>query len=226
MKRLRKILLWTGSLVLAYITFNIVRLLFIEMSIKNDCTAVVEKHATESYSLQEYPLSKQKYYYSCSISTISALKGFYGQPADEDAIIKENGISIDRMGMSPGDVLKYMRISLPGKKIDLRSYIKDSDVLELIASQLKAGIPVPVFYSTPDVTDTLRFGTHYSTVTGISFPDKNVTIANVYGYHEILPFKTFLNYLKHTDPRYKKVFTVELAKFLGVIKNNTLYIVG
>jgi hypothetical protein len=165
----------------------------------------------------------QKYYYSCSISTISALRSFYGDPAGEDEIIKENNINIDKTGMSPDDMFEYLGKSLSGKKVIMKSYLRDSEVLRLITSQLRDSIPVPVFYSTVDITDKTRFGTHYSTVIGIDFTTCAVTIANVYGYREVLSFNTFLSYLKHHNSSYKRIFMIELAKFLGVIRDNTVY---
>ncbi|OCL25702.1 hypothetical protein U472_15350 [Orenia metallireducens] len=66
--------------------------------------------------------------------------------------MKRNNISMDSINMSPKDVEKYLQISINNYNVEIKENIKDSEVLDIIMRQLKVGIPVPIFYSTIDIT--------------------------------------------------------------------------
>jgi hypothetical protein len=69
-----------------------------------------------------------------------------------------------------------------------------------------------------------RFGTHYSNIIGIDIDKDEIEIANVYGYNEIISVEKLLNQLKHKDATMKTDWIIKVAKSMGIIKNNTIYI--
>jgi hypothetical protein len=108
----------------------------------------------------------------------------------------------------------------------METNINDSEVVNIIINQLRNNIPVPIFYSTIDITNMTRFGTHYSTIIGIDMDKNNVKIANVYGYLEETTIEQLLDQLKHGDKIMETDWWIKLAKGLGIIRNNTIYVIS
>lgn len=198
----------------------------VEKKIQDDYQHVLNSHVGEVFELEEFPILKQKYVSSCSIAMICSLKGYYGEIIDEDTFMENYNIHINKTGMSPKDVQRYLQHSFSDSNVEIKENINDSEVLRTIVNQLEKGIPIPIFYSTVDITNMTRFGTHYSTVIGINMDEKLIKIANVYGYVQELSIEEFLQCLKHSSEEMKTNNIIKLAKGLGVIKNNTLYVIN
>lgn len=197
----------------------------VEKKIQDDYQHVLNSHEGEAFELEEFPILKQKYVSSCSIAMICSVKGYYGEIIDEDTFMENHNIHIDKTGMSPKDVQHHLQQSFNDSSVEMKENINDSEVLRIIINQLEKGIPIPIFYSTVDITNMTRFGTHYSTVIGINIDKKLIKIANVYGYVQELSIEEFLQYLKHSSKEMKTNNIIKFAKGLGVIKNNTLYVI-
>jgi hypothetical protein len=215
-----------GIIAIALLVFlaNFIRIKIIENRISDGYLSVLASHKGEIYRINNFPIMDQQYYYSCSIATICSLIKYYGNEITEDEFMGKNGIGLNMVGMSPEDFYKYLEPAIENFNIKMNVNINDSNVLKLIINQLKNNIPVPLFYSTIDITNMTRFGTHYSNIIGIDIDKNEVEIANVYGYNEIISIKKLLNQLKHKDEIMKTDWVINVAKSIGIIKNNTIYI--
>jgi hypothetical protein len=201
---------------------NFIRIKIIENKINDDYISILVFHKGEKYRINNFPIMDQQYYYSCSIATICSLINYYGSEITEDEFMEKHGIALNMVGMSPNDFYKYLKLGIENFDIEMYENIKNSDVLKLIIEQLKNNIPVPLFYSTIDITNMTRFGTHYSNIIGIDIDKNEVEIANVYGYIEIVSIEKLLNQLKHKDEMMKTDWVISVGKSLGIIRNNTI----
>jgi hypothetical protein len=220
----KKILIGIITVALLVFLVNFIRIKIIENGIKDDYIGILSSHRGEKYRINNFPVMDQQYYYSCSIATICSLMNYYGNEITEDDFIEKYNIGLNMVGMSPEDVYKYLNRSIENFDIKMDVNINDSDVIKLVINQLKNSIPVPLFYSTIDITNMTRFGTHYSNIIGIDIDKNEVEIANVYGYNEIISIEKLLNQLKHKDEIMKTDWIIKVAKSIGIIKNNTIYI--
>jgi hypothetical protein len=220
----KKILFDIIAIVLLAFFVNFARIKIIENRINDDYISILASHKGEKYRINNFPVMEQQYYYSCSIATICSLIKYSGKEITEDEFMEKNGIGLNMAGMSPEEFYKYLKPAVENFDIKMNVNIKDSDVLKLVINQLKNNIPVPLFYSTIDITNMTRFGTHYSNIIGIDIDKNEVEIANVYGYNEIISIEKLLNQLKHKDEIMKTDWIINIAKSMGIIKNNTIYI--
>jgi hypothetical protein len=220
-KVIKKVCLGTFVVIFVVVFGNFIRVKIIENRMQDNYRKIVELHKGEKYELVGFPVLGQKYFYSCNISTICSVNEFYGETIDEDSFMKKYGIKLDMLGMSPEDVNKYFNLSLVNQEVIMETNIKDSEVVNIIINQLRNNIPVPIFYSTIDITNMTRFGTHYSTIIGIDMDKNKVKIANVYGYLEETTIEQLLDQLKHRDKIMETDWWIKLAKGLGIIRNNT-----
>jgi hypothetical protein len=220
----KKILIGIAAIALLAVLSNFIRIKIIENRINDDYVSILASHKGEKYRISNFPVMAQQYYYSCSIATICSLISYYGNEITEDEFMEKNGIGLNMMGMFPEDFYKYLKPAIENFDIKMDVNIKNSDVVKSVINQLKNNTPVPLFYSTIDVTNMTRFGTHYSNIIGIDIDKNEVEIANVYGYNEILSVEKLLNQLKHKDETMKTDWIINVAKSMGIIKNNTIYI--
>jgi hypothetical protein len=220
----KKILIGIVVIALLAVSGNFVRIKIIENKIHDDYAGILASHQGEKYRISDFPVMDQQYYYSCSIATICSLLNYYGNEVTEDEFMEKNGIGLNMVGMSPEDFYKYLRPAIENFDVKMDVNIKDSDVVKAVINQLKNNTPVPLFYSTIDVTNMTRFGTHYSNIIGIDIDKNEVEIANVYGYNEVISVEELLSQLKHKDETMKTDWMINAAKSMGIIKNNTIYI--
>jgi hypothetical protein len=220
----KKILLSIIAIALLAFMVNLIRIKIIENRINDDYISILSLHRGEKYRISSFPVMDQQYFYSCSIATICSLLNYYGNEITEDEFIKKNGIGLNMVGMSPKDFYNYLKLAIDAFDVKMNANIKNSDVLRIVINQLKNNIPVPLFYSTIDITNMTRFGTHYSNIIGIDIDKNEVEIANVYGYNEIISIEKLLKQLKHKDEKMKTDWIINMAKSIEIVKNNTIYV--
>lgn len=179
----------------------------------------------ERVILQNFPIRRQQYPYSCGPTTISMVYSYLESPKSEQEIEEDNGLTDRENGMLPSIFQGYLSSSLPSYNVVLTNDITDAEVLKLVYEQISNGLPVPIYFSTINEWDIPNYDTHYSVITGIDMHNRTVFISNAYGYDEEISFEELFNRLKYYNYKNKPIF-FSLAQTLQIIKQNNLYILA
>jgi hypothetical protein len=161
---------------------------------------------------------------TCGIATLSTvvsyLKGeeiFPEELASKYDIPKKGGINYDRF-------LNYLSLELPEYEIKYSSELNDFELIKAIHQQLAEGIPVPVFFGSPNPYNQPFYDFHASVVTGINLEEKQVDIANVYGYKERISIVNFLNRMSYSEID-KYPFMQRIIIKLELIDTNSVFLI-
>ncbi len=127
--------------------------------------------------------------------------------------------------MLPREFLAYLRKALPTRSVELVSDRPPRDVLALLHSQLAAGIPVPIYFSTANAWEGPKFDTHYSAVTGIDLTRGFIHMANVYGFEEDLALSDFFARLSFANYQDEPILH-RFSRLTGYIAKNNLFVIS
>ena len=176
--------------------------------------------------LENFPIYKQAYANSCGPTTISMLYSYLVEPISEQGLADKLGVSLGKSGMLPTKFYNKLQSALEeaGYHVEHHVNVADSAFLEQIYLQLKQGIPVPIYFSTVNAWDKPNFDTHYSVIIGIRPQNRQVVIANAYGFLEEMLISDLLIAVKYNNFRNAPV-DFRLGLFVGLINQNNLFVI-
>lgn len=185
-------------------------------SLHDDFTAVLNNaryHASVQVSGVE-PIVQDV---SCGYAVIEMFSSWEGGNVTEESLYDEYGGVVTSTGSSFCD---EMNKRFPRYRTTMRAYLTDSELLTAVHDSLEAGVPVPFEWAARhDGEWTL----HYSIVTGMDLAGGRVTVANPYGYTEVLPPDELLSrtsFEAYADmPLY-----LRLGFAFGVFEENAVFI--
>jgi len=161
---------------------------------------------------------------TCGIATLSTFVSYIKK---EEVTPKELASKYDipeNGGMDYGLFLNYLTLELQEYEIEYSNGLNDYDLISAIHNQLSEGIPVPVFFGSPNPYNEPFYDFHASLVTGIDLEKGYVYIANVYGYEERIPLIDFLNRMSYREiDRYP--FIQRIIIKLELIDTNSIFLI-
>lgn len=173
--------------------------------------------------LDKFPVYKQCNSWSCGPTTIRMVYDYLKGLGNEKQALDESIFADRNGGMFPGTFEQFLRDCLPGYNVELSNCIPDSEVVKIVYSQLKQGMPVPVYFSTVNEWDKPNYDTHYSVVIGIDLKKDIITIANAYGFEEEVSVSEFLGSLKYDNYK-NEPLPFRLATMIGIVRKNNIYV--
>ncbi len=141
----------------------------------------------------------------------------------EEREIPHGFFSMNLKALLPSQFMKIFRKYVPGYSIEAMNP-EEKKIPGIFIRQLKNGIPVPILLSTENVLDMETMYIHYSTVIGIDNKKDTVTLANPFGYEEVIGMERLIGMMSYKNYK-ERPFKVRLALFLGLVKPNTLFII-
>ncbi len=186
-------------------------------AILDDCSAILsdEKYKTP-VAVEGVDVIKQDV--SCGYAVIEMFSTWCGGNVTEASLYDEYGKVVTSTGSS---FAKEMNKRLPEYVTEMRKYLKNSELIELVYDQLSKGVPVPFEWAA-------KYGDewtlHYSLITGIDVPNDKVTVANPYGYVEELTIDEFLKRTSFEAYDNMPLF-LKLGFAFGIFEKNTVFTV-
>ena len=202
--------------------------LFIKQSIKdayiNDDYSVVyidpaykEPVAAEGVELTTMEIS-------CGYACIEMISNWIGQPVTEQELLAQNN---GRISTSTGSGFRgEMEKQFPQLVTTAHTYLKNTELLEMVYDSLERGTPVPVeLAALYDDGEKSYWTLHYVVVTQMDVLKDRITVLDPYGYEQDY---TIADFLKAT--RYESYENMELhlrlAFLAGFFDKNTVFIMS
>ena len=155
---------------------------------------------------------------SCGYAVIEMFSSFCGKSVTEKSLYEEYGRVVTSTGQSFAD---EMNRQFPEYHTEMRQYLKNSELIDLVYTQLSKGVPVPFEWAA-------KFGNewtlHYSLIVGMDIPNDKITVANPYGYMEELSVGAFLERTRFDAFENMPLF-LKLAFAFGIFEKNTVFAV-
>jgi len=161
---------------------------------------------------------------TCGIATLSTVVSYLTEEEifPEDLASKYN--IPEKGGMNYDQFLNYLSLELPEYEIKYSSGLNDFELIKAVHHQLTDGMPVPVFFGSPNPYNKPFYDFHASVVTGINLEEGQVDIANVYGYKERISIVDFLNRMSYREID-KYPFMQKIIIKLELVDTNSIFLI-
>jgi hypothetical protein len=218
------------ALVLVLVLLSIISLSFFALNNQNPNNSIEAFFSDPAHQsdvgIEGFPVYAQNYANSCGPTTIAMLYSWLVEPITEVEITERLGRVPAKKGMLPGEFAKALNLVLKdgGFEVQNLAHVSEYDFLNTVYEQLKAGMPVPIYFSTENAWDKPNFDTHYSVITGYDSDNQRFFIANAYGFSQemsALELLSAINYSNYEHPPLE----FKLGRLFGLIKPDNLYLV-
>ncbi len=169
--------------------------------------------------LDNFPIRKQQTPYSCGYTAISMICTFFGNLIKEEEIPKGFLFKIAK-GLHPSQFGRILKKYLPNYSMNIITP-PEEEIPEIILRQIKKGCPIPILFSTRNDFEKHNIVLHYSVVIGIEKNKTKVSIANPFGYEEVLEIEDLLDRMAYRNFT-ERPFIIRVALLLGLLKKNTM----
>ena len=156
---------------------------------------------------------------SCGYAVIEMFSAWRGGGITEESLYDEYGRVVTSTGKS---FEKEMNKRFPEYKTEMRKYLKNAELIDLVYEQLSKGVPVPFEWAALYGDE---WTLHYSLITGMDIPNDRITVANPYGYVEELTVDDFLKRTSFEAYENMPLF-LKLGFAFGVFEKNTIFTVN
>ena len=203
-----------AALVLAVITALAV-LQIRTASIQNDYSSI---YSCEKYSV---PVSADGVNgitqdVSCGYAVLEMFSSWCGYTVTEESLYAEYGGVVTSTGRR---FAEEMNRWFPEFTTEIRKYLKNTELIDLVYNQLSEGIPVPIEWAALHGDE---WTLHYSLVTGMDIPNDRITVANPYGYFEEITVDEFLERTSFRSFENMPLL-LRLGFAFGVFEKNTVF---
>lgn len=174
--------------------------------------------------LDHIPVIAQETSYTCNVASLAIIMNYLGDSVSEQSLRNTLGVQDRQDGMLPHVFLNYGNEALLplSYSISLSNPTSQADILNTISQSLFNGLPVLIYYSTPDAWNPPAYNTHYSVVYGIDMKKEVVKLSNPYGFLEELSLEQFfacLSFESYED----EPFLHHMGRKVGYIKMNNIF---
>lgn len=114
-----------------------------------------------------------------------------------------------------------MNKQFPEYTTTMHKYMKNTELIDAVYDSLAAGVPVPVEWAALYGDE---WTLHYSLVTGMDVPADKVTVANPYGYLEVITLSEFLDRTSFEAYEDMSMF-MKMGFAVGIFEKNTVFTV-
>ena len=218
MKKLRITLIIIGSIIGALIL--VISIAFIVLaartnSLHDDYKNVLkDEKYNEAYYIDGIDVITQKV--SCGYAVIEMFSTWCKNDITEDKLYDEYKSVVTSTGDS---FQNEMNIWFTNYDTKIHKWVKDSELLDIIYTNLKNGIPTPIEWAALYENE---WTLHYSLITGIDIKNNNIKIANPYGYYEELKIEEFLERTSFDAFKDMPLF-YNFAFAFGIFEKNTVF---
>ncbi len=155
---------------------------------------------------------------SCGYAVMEMFAAWSGSDPPEERVYREYGRVVTSTGQAFCD---EMNKQFPTYRTEMRKYLKDTELLDVMYDTLSRGIPVPFEWAAKQGEE---WTLHYSLLIGMDIQNNRITVANPYGYTEVLPVEDFLARTRF-DAFEPLPFWLRLGFAFGLFEKNTVFVV-
>lgn len=156
---------------------------------------------------------------SCGYAVLEMFSAWSGGDITEESLYNEYGRVVTSTGRSFAD---EMNRQFPQYDTEIRRYLTNTELIDLVYDQLSKGIPVPFEWAAPHSGE---WTLHYSLVTGMDIEGDSITVANPYGYVEEVHVDDFLKRTRFDAYENMPLF-LKLGFAFGIFEKNTVFTVS
>ena len=153
---------------------------------------------------------------SCGYAVIEMFSAWNGGNVTEDSLYDEYGTVVTSSGKN---FCKEMNKQFPEYTTTIHKYVKNSEFIDIMYDTLKSGKPVPFEWAALYGDE---WTLHYSLIVGADIPNDTVTVANPYGYYEVLTLDELLERTSFRAYEHMPMF-LKMGFAIGLFEKNTLY---
>lgn len=154
---------------------------------------------------------------SCGYAVIEMFSVWSGDDITEESLYEKYGKVVTSTGKS---FCNEFNKQFPEYETQMYKYQKHSELIIKVYESLSCGIPVPFEWA---ALYGKEWTLHYSLVIGMDIPNDTVTVANPYGYTEMLSLKDFLDRTSF-EAFDKMPFFFQLGFAFRIFEKNTVFI--
>ena len=152
-------------------------------------------YSPQSVVLTNFTLYKQPDKLSCGATTASMVITYLSHSMTPGEFIEKYDSRVN----TTDDMVRYLEKEMPDYRVDFKKDLSETEIAENIHSQLKSGIPVPLLFGAANPYNPPYYDFHFSPVTGIDCNAGTVTVANAYGYVEVISFTDLFNRMAYKE---------------------------
>lgn len=153
---------------------------------------------------------------SCGYAVIEMFSAWNGGDVTEDSLFDEYGIVVTSTGKN---FCKEMNKQFPEYTTTMHKYVKNTEFIDIMYDTLESGKPVPFEWAAPYGDE---WTLHYSLIVGADIPNDTITVANPYGYYEVLTLEELLERTSFRAYEHMPLF-MRMGFAIGLFEKNTLY---
>jgi hypothetical protein len=112
-----------------------------------------------------------------------------------------------------------MNKQFPEYTTTMHKYVKNTEFIDIMYDTLESGKPVPFEWAAPYGDE---WTLHYSLIVGADIPKDTITVANPYGYYEVLTLEKLLERTSFRAYEHMPLF-MRMGFAIGLFEKNTLY---
>ena len=196
------------------VAFGILKIRTVRIS--TDFSSVYENEKYRSpVSISGIGLVKQEI--SCGYAVIEMFAKWNGNTdITEQSLFGEYGTIVTSTGNAFD---KEMNRQFPEYTTDIHKYLKNTELIDAVYTNLANGVPVPFEWAALYGDE---WTLHYSLIVGMDITGDKVTIANPYGYYEEISLSEFLN--RTSFEAYENMpWFLKMGFAVGIFEKNTVF---
>ncbi|SFG71000.1 C39 family peptidase [Oribacterium sp. WCC10] len=153
---------------------------------------------------------------SCGYAVIEMFSAWNGGNVTEDSLFDEYGTVVTSSG---NNFCKEMNKQFPEYTTTMHKYVKNTEFIDIMYDTLESGKPVPFEWAAMYGDE---WTLHYSLIVGADIPNDTITVANPYGYYEVLTPEELLERTSFRAYEHMPLF-MRMGFAIGLFEKNTLY---
>ena len=155
---------------------------------------------------------------SCGYAVIEMFSGWCGKDITEESLYSAYGKVVTSTGKK---FCIEMNRQFPEYTTSIHKYLKNTELIDTVYSNLANGIPVPFEWAALYGDE---WTLHYSLVVGMDIPGDKITVANPYGYYEEISLSQFLDRTSFEAFENMPWF-LKMGFAAGIFEKNTVFTV-
>ncbi len=153
---------------------------------------------------------------SCGYAVIEMFSAWNGGNVTEDSLFDEYGKVVTSTGKN---FCEEMNKQFPEYTTTMHKYLKNTEFIDIMYDTLASGKPVPFEWAALHEDE---WTLHYSLIVGADIANDQITVANPYGYYEVVTLEELLERTSFQAYEHMPLF-MRMGFAIGLFEKNTLY---
>ncbi len=153
---------------------------------------------------------------SCGYAVIEMFSAWNGGDITEKSLYDQYGRVVTSTGQKFCD---EMNKQFPEYKTEIHKYVRNTEFIEIMYDTLASGKPVPFEWAALNGNE---WTLHYSLIIGADIPNDKITVANPYGYTEVLTLRELFDRTSYMAYSHMPFF-LKMGFAIGMFEKNTIF---